>query len=240
MIPKYYDMNGNIIKEGMFIHCTGDDPDVKDLVVATHTDGIDLGIQATSKAWLRTHPDAEIKYYSLSELATSSEWVIVDEPGYDPTIMGTCVEYARMTMTRGEGGPFGAAIVKDGRVITVTSNSVLIDNDPTAHAEMNAIREACKKLGTYDLSGCELYATGSPCPMCLSAIIWANIKKVYIGGQVKDAEAIGFRDHFIYKYIEDGCLDTDVIEMTYCGDVMRDNVVKLYNEYDSMMNRTIY
>lgn len=81
---------------------------------------------------------------------------------------------------------------------------VLRDNDPTAHAEVNAIRLACQKLGTYDLSGCVLYATGYPCPMCLSAIMWANIKEVYYGTDLSDAEKIGFRDDFIYDFIRKG------------------------------------
>ena len=97
-------------------------------------------------------------------------------------IMKKAIERARETMNKNWGGPFGAAVIdSDGNIVAVSSNSVLKDNDPTAHAEVNAIREACKKLGTYDLSGCILYATGYPCPMCLSAIIWANVSKVYFG-----------------------------------------------------------
>ena len=91
-------------------------------------------------------------------------------------IMQLGIDKARETMNKNYGGPFGAVIVKDNQVIAISSNSVLKDNDPTAHAEINAIREACHKLKTYDLTGCVLYATGYPCPMCLSAIIWSNIK----------------------------------------------------------------
>ncbi len=117
-------------------------------------------------------------------------------------IMKKAIEFCKSTSSKGIGGPFGAAVVKDNKIICITSNTVLKDNDPTAHAEINAIREACKILGTYDLTGCELYATGAPCPMCLSAIIWANIKDVYYCNTVKDAEEIGFRDEPIYKYIK--------------------------------------
>ena len=93
--------------------------------------------------------------------------------------MELAVERARQTMNSGVGGPFGAAIVdEEGNVIAINSNRVLADHDPTAHAEITAIREACKKLGTHDLSGCTMYATGYPCPMCLGAMIWANIKKL--------------------------------------------------------------
>ena len=115
--------------------------------------------------------------------------------------MNQAITMAEYTSNRNMGGPFGACVVKDGKVVAVASNSVLIDNDPTAHAEVNAIREACRRLKTYDLSGCELYATGYPCPMCLSAIMWANIKTVYYGTDLNDAEAIGFRDDFIYNFI---------------------------------------
>ena len=97
-------------------------------------------------------------------------------------VMKLAIERARETMNQNLGGPFGAAVIdKDGTILSVTSNTVLGDHDPTAHAEMNAIREACKVKGTHDLTGCVIYATGYPCPMCLSAIIWANIKTVYYG-----------------------------------------------------------
>ena len=111
--------------------------------------------------------------------------------------------HAEITMEHGFGGPFGAVVVKDGQVLSVESNTVLRDNDPTAHAEINAIRKACKLLGTYDLSGCELYATGYPCPMCLAAIMWAGIKKVYFAEDVSTAANIGFIDQFIYDWIDD-------------------------------------
>lgn len=102
-----------------------------------------------------------------------------------------------------DGGPFGACIVKDGKIIGKGSNHVLVDHDPTAHAEVVAIRDACKHLKSHDLSGCVLYTTCYPCPMCLSAIIWANIKMVYYGNSKEDADAIGFRDEYIYDYIKD-------------------------------------
>ena len=94
-------------------------------------------------------------------------------------IMDLAIEEAKKNMKKNEGGPFGAVIVKDDKIIAVTSNTVLGAHDPTAHAEINAIREAGKILETHDLTGCKLYATGYPCPMCLSAIIWSNIKEIY-------------------------------------------------------------
>lgn len=155
---------------------------------------------------------------------------------YQESVMKQAIDYARGTMAENIGGPFGAAVVKDGEVICVTSNSVLRDNDPTAHAEINAIREACKKLGTYDLTGCELYATGYPCPMCMSAIIWANIKTVYFCNDVKQAEEIGFRDDFIYEFIKKDCQDESIMVMTHCGSPEGQ---ELYNEYVNL-NKTVY
>lgn len=110
-------------------------------------------------------------------------------------IMTLGINQARKTMNDNKGGPFGAVITdKKGNIISISSNLVLETYDPTAHAEINAIREASKKLKTHDLSNCILYATGYPCPMCLSAIIWANIQTVYYGTNVNEAEEIGFRD----------------------------------------------
>lgn len=100
-----------------------------------------------------------------------------------------------------DGGPFGAVIVKNGKIISKAHNTVLKSKDATAHAEVNAIREASKVLGTHDLKGCILYTSAEPCPMCLSAIIWANIKEVYYALTKEEAGEIGFRDDIIYEYI---------------------------------------
>ncbi|MBR6054302.1 MAG: nucleoside deaminase [Bacteroidales bacterium] len=99
------------------------------------------------------------------------------------------------------GGPFGAVIVKDGRIIAGTSNSVTLDNDPTAHAEVNCIRKACKALGTFDLSGCDIYTSCEPCPMCLGAIYWAHLDRIFYANNRKDAAEIDFDDDFIYEEI---------------------------------------
>ena len=98
-----------------------------------------------------------------------------------------------------DGGPFGAIIVKNNKIIATAHNTVLENHDPTAHAEINAIRHACKILTTHDLNGCQIYTTCFPCPMCLSAIIWANIKEVYYGNTKEDANNIGFKDQKIYE-----------------------------------------
>ena len=150
-------------------------------------------------------------------------------------IMKFGIDEARKTMNENKGGPFGAVITdKDGNIISVASNRVLELHDATAHAEVMAIRKAGEKLGTHDLSCCILYATGYPCPMCLSAIIWANIKKVYYGTNLKDAEDIGFRDDFIYNYINNKDKDTlDLVELSH------DECLELFNEYKEK-NKEIY
>ena len=100
------------------------------------------------------------------------------------------------------GGPFGAVVVKNGEIIAAMANSVTNDNDPTAHAEVNAIRLAAKTLNTFDLSGCDMYASCEPCPMCLGAIYWSRIDNLYFANTKNDAKAIGFDDSFIYDEIE--------------------------------------
>lgn len=99
------------------------------------------------------------------------------------------------------GGPFGAVITRNGEIIATGVNRVTAEHDPTAHAEVSAIRAACKKLGTFDLSGCEIYTSCEPCPMCLGAIYWAHIDKMYYGNDKADAKRIGFDDSFIYEEI---------------------------------------
>ena len=114
----------------------------------------------------------------------------------DKAFMREAIRLANESCENG-GGPFGAVIVKDGEIVAGASNSVTIDNDPTAHAEVNAIRKACKKLGTFDLTGCVVYTSCEPCPLCLGALYWAHIKKIYYGNSKKDAADIDFDDDFI-------------------------------------------
>ncbi len=108
--------------------------------------------------------------------------------------MEQAIAEAERGIEKSDGGPFGSIIVKNGKVVGSGHNMVLKNNDSTAHGEISAIRDAEKNLKTFDLSGCELYTTGEPCPMCLGAILWANIEKVYYGCTLKDNEMIGFRD----------------------------------------------
>lgn len=138
------------------------------------------------------------------------------------------------------GGPFGACIVKDGKIIGKGTNHVLGDNDPTAHAEIMAIRDACKKIKSYDLKGCELYTSCFPCPMCLAAIIWANIKKVYYGNTKEDAERIGFRDDLIYEYIESMAEGHENRQILNLKCIDRDETIKEFNKFITKPDKTIY
>ena len=143
--------------------------------------------------------------------------------------MKLAIEEAESGIHTGHGGPFGCVIVKDGVVIGRGHNEVLKRNDPTCHCEMLAIREACKAVGTYDLSGCELYTTAAPCPMCFGAIQWANIRKVYYGCSVSDTDKIGFRDEEFYNAKHDFFEELD-----------RPECLKLFQEYDGLRDKTLY
>jgi len=116
--------------------------------------------------------------------------------------MHRAIELSEQNVKEEKGGPFGAVIVKNGHIIAESANKVIEQNDPTAHAEVSAIRIACRELNTYDLSGCVIYTSCEPCPMCLGAIYWAHIDAVYYGNTKSDAAAIGFDDHFIYNEID--------------------------------------
>ena len=115
--------------------------------------------------------------------------------------MRIAIRFAEQNVKKAIGGPFGAIIVKDGKVIAKSSNKVTLKKDPTAHAEVSAIRIACKKLDTFDLQGCVIYTSCEPCPMCLSAIYWAHLDDVYYANTKEDAANIGFDDQFIYDEI---------------------------------------
>lgn len=119
----------------------------------------------------------------------------------DREFMREAIRLANESVKNG-GGPFGSVVVKEGEIIAGSANSVTIDKDPTAHAEVNAIRKACSKLGTFDLSGCVIYTSCEPCPMCLGAIYWAHIDRIYYGNTKKDAAEIDFADDFIYKELD--------------------------------------
>ncbi len=124
--------------------------------------------------------------------------------------MKLAVEEARRGVLEGHGGPFGAVIVRNGEVVAAAHNTVVHSKDPTAHAEVNAIRMASARLGRFDLSDCELYTTCEPCPMCLAAIHWARIPVVYQGATRQDAAAAGFDDQFLYDVFEGKAAETRV------------------------------
>lgn len=147
--------------------------------------------------------------------------------------MKIAIEEAQEGIRNGHGGPFGAVIVKDGEVISTGHNHVVINNDPTCHGEIDAIRKACAKLGTFDLSGCEIYTSGYPCPMCFGAILWANIEKVYYGCNTTDTELIGFRDKAFEESIPEKMI-------TMCEQLNRDECLKLYDEYKNILDKTNY
>ena len=116
--------------------------------------------------------------------------------------MKSAIDLSRTHMSIGAGGPFGAVIVKDGKIISEGWNQVTSSNDPTAHAEIVAIRKACEKLEAFDLNGAEIYTSCEPCPMCLSAIYWARIDKIYYANTRNDAAAIHFDDEFLYQELK--------------------------------------
>lgn len=116
--------------------------------------------------------------------------------------MREAIRIAMENAVSGRGGPFGCVVVKDGRIIATGANQVTATNDPTAHAEVVAIRRACQALGSFQLDGCEVYCSCEPCPMCLGALYWARPKAVYFAATKEDAATIGFDDHFIYAELE--------------------------------------
>ena len=120
---------------------------------------------------------------------------------YDKRFMLQAIKASAKNVDNG-GGPFGAVIVKEGKIVAIGTNRVTCNNDPTAHAEVLAIRKAGKKLKTFDLSGCEIYTSCEPCPMCLGAIYWAHIDRIYYGNTKEDAANIGFDDSFIYQELD--------------------------------------
>ena len=134
------------------------------------------------------------------------------------------------------GGPFGAVIAKDGKVIAEASNSVTSSNDPTAHAEINAIREATKKLGTFDLSGCEIYSSCEPCPMCLGAIYWARLDKLYFAGTKTDAMEAGFDDSFIYDELKLDYADRKL----YTRQMMREKAKEAFDKWRNFEEKIEY
>ena len=152
--------------------------------------------------------------------------------------MKVAKELADDNLKTNVGGPFGACVVKDRKIIGKGSNHVLANNDPTAHAEIMAIRDACHNINSYDLNGCELYTSCYPCLMCLSAVIWANISKIYYGNTKEDARNIGFIDQFIYDTISKISNGEDTPLKLECMD--REETIKTFNDYMNKEDKIIY
>lgn len=150
--------------------------------------------------------------------------------------MKVAIDEARKGILAGDGGPFGSVIVKDGVIIGKGHNHVVSRNDPTCHGEIDAIRDACKNINSFDLSGADVYTTGEPCPMCLGAILWANINKIYYGCSIKENDSIGFRDEIFYK------------NLSISTKKMKDRIIQidheeckeLFKEYAELNDKTSY
>ena len=152
----------------------------------------------------------------------------------DVKFMHEAVKEAYEGISDAHGGPFGAVIVKNGEIVGKGHNCVLKNQDPTQHGEIVAIRDACARLGTYNLSGCELYTTAEPCPMCLGAILWAGIDKFYYGCDRIDTDAIGFRDNIFYDVLcgKTDYLKSEQIEKKLCH--------KLFDDYKNIKDKELY
>ena len=120
----------------------------------------------------------------------------------NPEFMLQAIQLATDNVTSGRGGPFGAVVVKDGKVIATGTNQVTAANDPTAHAEVTAIRNACTSLGHFQLDGCDVYTSCEPCPMCLAALYWSRCRAIYFGNCAADAARVGFDDSFLYEEVK--------------------------------------
>lgn len=146
------------------------------------------------------------------------------------------IEIAREGMRRGDGGPFGAVIARDGEIVGEGWNRVVSGNDPTAHGEVSAIRDACKRLGTFSLEGCEIHTTGQPCPMCLGAIHWARIGRIYYGFRIEDAAGIGFDDREFFRQMNLPPEERQIPSSELC----REEAMDLAREYQSLDGRIAY
>lgn len=150
--------------------------------------------------------------------------------------MKVAIDEARKGILAGDGGPFGSVIVKDGVIIGKGHNHVVSRNDPTCHGEIDAIRDACKNINSFDLSGADIYTTGEPCPMCLGAILWANINKIYYGCSIKENDSIGFRDEIFYKNLSISTkkMKERIIQIDH------EECKELFKEYAELNNKTSY
>jgi len=154
----------------------------------------------------------------------------------DKAFMARAIQLSLENVLSGSGGPFGAVIVKNGNVVAEATNRVTATNDPTAHAEVLAIRQACQKLGLFELKGCDLYTSCEPCPMCLGAIYWARIDKVYFGSLAADAAKAGFDDSAIYAEIAQSraAREIPMIQM------MREEALAAFRAWEELPGKILY
>src|SRR5260221_12955170 len=157
-------------------------------------------------------------------------------PGMETGFMRKAIELSIENVRSGKGGPFAALVVKDGEIIATGTNLVTTTFDPTAHAEVVAIRQACRALSQFQLSGCEIYTSCEPCPMCLGAIYWARPSKVYFGNTHADAARIGFDDSFIYRQLEVTAAERAIPMIQ----LMRDEALAAFAEWERKTDRVPY
>lgn len=150
--------------------------------------------------------------------------------------MERAISLSREHMSLGHGGPFGAVIVREGKIVAEGWNTVATSNDPTAHAEVEAIRKACQALNNFDLSNCEIYTSCEPCPMCLAAIYWARISKIYYANTREDAAKINFDDEFLYQEIAKPVSDRKIPTVQ----IHRDDAIKVFQEWTRKEDKIPY
>lgn len=150
--------------------------------------------------------------------------------------MKEAIKEALVGIKNGDGGPFGAVIVKDGKIIGRGHNRVVANNDPTCHGEISAIRDACQNCNTFDLSGADIYTTGEPCPMCLGAILWSNINRIYYGSTIQENALIGFRDEIFYKTLSISTkkMKDRIIQINH------EDCLKLFEKYNKIKDKIMY
>jgi guanine deaminase len=154
----------------------------------------------------------------------------------DNSFMARAIQLSLENVLSGAGGPFGAVIVQDGRIVAEGVNRVTATKDPTAHAEVGAIREACAKLGVFELTGCEIYTSCEPCPMCLGAIYWARLARVYFGNLAADAAKIGFDDSLIYRELSQALAGRSIPMIP----MMREQALTAFRAWQEQPNKTPY
>lgn len=182
---------------------------------------------------IHTEPHMERRFRSVQRIDMGKD--IADYSPEDEKFMRMAIRISEENIDCG-GGPFGAVIVRDGEVIATGANRVVPNNDPTAHAEVNAIRNACKALGTFSLDGCTVYSSCEPCPMCLSALYWAGVKRICYGNTKDDAKAIDFDDSFIYDQLHLGYEDRSI----KCDQLLRNEALNAFRKWAAKEDKVKY